>query len=77
VGGRSVGKVFGWGNMWGNLGAALSPVLLAHVAEGFGWGAVFTTCAGAFAVAGVCGLLMNATQPVEPLRIAEVPPPLE
>jgi ACS family glucarate transporter-like MFS transporter len=67
VGGRSVGKVFGWGNMWGNLGAALSPVLLARVALDFGWKAVFITCAGAFAFAGTCGMMMNAARPLEPL----------
>ena len=65
VGGRSVGKVFGWGNMWGNFGAALSPVLLARVGSDFGSNAMFLTCAGAFAFAGTCGLLMNAARPLE------------
>jgi nitrate/nitrite transporter NarK len=72
VGGPSVGKVFGFGNMWGNLGAALSPVLLTGVAEKFGWDAAFITCAGAFAFAGTCGLMMNAAKPLEPLPVANV-----
>ncbi len=31
VGGRYVGSVLGWGNMWGNLGAAVTPPLLIWI----------------------------------------------
>jgi MFS transporter, ACS family, glucarate transporter len=58
--------------MWGNLGAALSPVLLTGVAEEFGWHAAFITCAGAFAFAGTCGLMLNAAKPLEPLPAVNV-----
>ena len=57
VGGNNVGSVLGWGNMWGNLGATVSPVLLAIIIETPAWGyvAVFVVCAGAFVISGICG----------------------
>jgi sugar phosphate permease len=66
VGGRHVGSVLGWGNMWGNFGAWLSPVLLAVVVQEIGWDAMFLTCAGAFLVAGISSLGINASRPVVP-----------
>jgi MFS family permease len=35
VGGNHVGSVVGWSNMWGNFGAALSPVILGGVVSSF------------------------------------------
>jgi nitrate/nitrite transporter NarK len=64
VGGRHVGSVLGWGNMWGNLGAALSPLLLNWVLGPDRWYAVFLTCGAAFLVAGVCALGINAAVPL-------------
>lgn len=62
VGGRNVGFVLAWGNMWGNLGAWLSPIVLTAVQKAYGWNAVFVTCSGVFvAVAGV-SLLIDATK---------------
>ncbi len=66
VGGKNVGAALGWGNMWGNLGAALSPILLTQIRLAAGWDAAFICCGGAFAVAAVCGFLLDATKPVEP-----------
>ncbi|HEY2911069.1 MAG TPA: hypothetical protein VGI99_12530, partial [Gemmataceae bacterium] len=66
VGGRNVGAALGWGNMWGNLGAALSPVLLTEIRLEAGWNVAFTCCGIAFALAAVCGFLLDATKPVEP-----------
>ena len=71
VGGRSVGAALGWGNMWGNLGAALSPVLLTQIRTASGWDAAFTFCGVAFACAAVCGLLLDATKPVDATTSAE------
>jgi sugar phosphate permease len=65
VGGRHVGAALGWGNMWGNLGAALSPVLLARISREYGWDMVFTVCGASFVVAAFCGLLLDARRPLE------------
>jgi sugar phosphate permease len=66
VGGRHVGSVLGWSNMWGNLGGALSPLLLGLVIDLVSWRAMFQTCAGVFFLAGVCSLGINASRPVVP-----------
>jgi sugar phosphate permease len=66
VGGRNVGAALGWGNMWGNLGAAVSPPLLGNVARAAGWDAAFFLCGGLFVAAAVCGFLLDAPKPVEP-----------
>ncbi|MFQ5731367.1 MAG: MFS transporter [Planctomycetaceae bacterium] len=73
VGGRYVGSVLGWGNMWGNLGATVSPILLAWVIDNPAWGyeRMFVVCAGAFVVSGVCGLMIDATKPIAPPDEAE------
>jgi MFS family permease len=65
IGGRQVGPVLGWANMWGNIGAALSPLLLGVVQRNFGWPAVFTTCSILFAIAGLSGLMLNAKVPLK------------
>jgi sugar phosphate permease len=65
VGGRNVGAALGWGNMWGNLGAALSPVLLTAVKNAAGWDVVFVVGGTAFAAAAACGLMLDATRPVD------------
>jgi sugar phosphate permease len=66
VGGRHVGSVLGWGNMWGNFGAAVSPVALNALAESCGWDTVFLACAAAFFISGVAALGVDATIPVAP-----------
>lgn len=68
IGGRQVGSVLGWGNMWGNLGAAVSPLIYDfYLGENPGldeWNMMFLVCAGAFLFSGACGLLMDATKPI-------------
>ena len=66
VGGKNVGAALGWGNMWGNLGAALSPVLMTAIQKAAGWDAVFIVGGSAFVTSAICGFLLNATKPVEP-----------
>lgn len=61
VGGKHVGSVLGWGNMWGNLGATVSPVLLAWIFESYSWTIMFYVCATAFFLAGVTSLGVDAT----------------
>jgi ACS family glucarate transporter-like MFS transporter len=64
VGGRHVGSVLGWGNMWGNFGAALSPLLLNWVVGSDNWNAGFLTCGAAFLLSGVWSLGINAAVPI-------------
>jgi MFS family permease len=66
VGGKHVGSVLGWGNMWGNLGAAVSPIVLNGIAESYGWNVVFLACAAAFFVSGTAALFVDATIPIAP-----------
>src|SRR5690606_17465890 len=67
VGGRHVGSVLGWGNMWGNLGAAVTPpFLIAIVGEAENWNYAFIACAAAFFLSGVVALGINATIPIAP-----------
>ncbi len=75
VGGKYTASVLGWGNMWGNLGAAVAtPVLIYIVGEGptQNWNAAFMTCAGAFGIAGLAALGMNASKPIIPDDDAKV-----
>jgi sugar phosphate permease len=67
VGGRYIASVLGWGNMWGNLGATVSPILLEAIVRHYGgsWNAAFLTCAGAFFIAGVCGLAVDARRSID------------
>ncbi len=67
VGGSHVGSILGWGNMWGNLGAFVTPPLLIWiVGESYDWNRAFLACAAAFFVAGVTALAIDATVPVAP-----------
>lgn len=69
TGGRNTGSLFGWGNMWGNFGAALHakliPILLAStLGSTYGYGIVFVVCALCFFLAGICAMGMNASKPI-------------
>lgn len=67
VGGKHVGSVLGWGNMWGNLGAAVnSPLMLWAVGANERWDQAFMVCAGAFFLSGILSLGVNATIPIAP-----------
>lgn len=69
VGRRHVGSVLGWSNMWGNLGGAVSPLILGWVKASYQrWDEVFLTCAAVFLVAGVCALAVDAVTPVVPAQ---------
>lgn len=64
VGGRHVGSVMGWANMWGNFGAALSPIIFGVISQAFvhdlarGWQFAFLFCAGVQVLAALaaCGV---------------------
>ena len=64
VGGKHVGSVLGWGNMWGNLGAAVSPILLIWISVNYSWSHMFYTCAGIFLLSTICCLFIDASTPV-------------
>jgi MFS transporter, ACS family, glucarate transporter len=70
VGGRYVGSILGWGNMWGNLGAAMSPPIynffLGETPTIQDWNTMFLVGMGAFAFAGICALGIDATIPIAP-----------
>lgn len=70
VGGRYVGSVLGWGNMWGNLGAACSPMIydyfLGEHPTLANWNNMFWVCIGAFVLSGVFALGVDASKPIAP-----------
>jgi sugar phosphate permease len=69
VGGRHVGSVLGWANMWGNIGAAaiavLMPLLIAEGDREPNWDAAFILCAVGFLVAAVASLGIDASRPIQ------------
>jgi sugar phosphate permease len=65
VGGKNAGLVLGWGNMWGNLGAAASATLLVLAAKSCGWTSVFWICGGVFFAIAVLSLFVDATDTVD------------
>ncbi|MDA1015723.1 MAG: MFS transporter [Planctomycetota bacterium] len=66
VGGRHVGSILGWGNMWGNLGATISPILIGWAMSTNDWNTMFLLCAGSFGVAGCLALGIDATKRIAP-----------
>lgn len=65
VGGRYTASVLGWGNMWGNIGAAVSPLLLNDlVAQTSNWDGAFLACAIAFIISGLCGICVDARRSI-------------
>ncbi len=70
VGGRYVGSILGWGNMWGNLGAAVSPLIYNHFLGETpaidDWNRMFGVCCAAFVMAGFCAFGIDATIPIAP-----------
>lgn len=69
VGGRSTATVFGWANMWGNMGAAAISVMVPYLmsygeSTSYGQSFVFIACALAFFIAGLAALGMNPTRKI-------------
>ena len=71
VGGKHVGAVVGWANMWGNLGAACSPLVFGYLARMYvddvaaGWQVAFMVCGAIQLIAAVAALGINASKPLE------------
>jgi len=70
MGGKHVGSILGWGNMWGNIGAALSPLVLTPIIDKLGWNECFLACGIAFLVSGVTALGINAALPILPPEVS-------
>ncbi len=68
VGGKNTAACFGWGNMWGNLGAATTPVLVPYVLKYFDsnkdWHEAFIVFAAGYLAAALCALALNADKPL-------------
>lgn len=68
VGGRNTAAVFGWGNMWGNLGAATTPLLVPIVLQkwdGNGdWHEAFLLFSAGYLIALVAALGINANRKI-------------
>ena len=68
AGGKYVGSVLGWGNMWGNLGAAFGPLLynylLGENPSSAEWNNLFWLGLIAFVFAGVATFGLDASKPV-------------
>ena len=68
VGGSNTAAVFGWGNMWGNFGAATTPLLVPVVLEKWDtngdWNEAFLLFSGGYVVAALAALGINAERPV-------------
>ena len=69
VGGKNTAAVFGWGNMWGNFGAATTPLLVPIVLEKWDsngdWHEAFLLFACGYVVALIASLGINADRKVE------------
>lgn len=72
VGRRHTGVIMGWANMWGNLGAACSPILFGYIVRLYpnslsdGWRSAFIVCGLLQITAAVAALAINAAKPLEP-----------
>ena len=68
VGGRNTAAVFGWGNMWGNFGAATTPILVPIVLKQWDtngdWHEAFLLFSLGYLIAGLAALGINANRKI-------------
>ncbi|QDV12425.1 putative sulfoacetate transporter SauU [Rosistilla oblonga] len=68
VGGKNTAAVFGWGNMWGNFGAAVTPLLVPIVLKKWDhngdWHEAFYLFSAGYLVAALCALGINAQRKI-------------
>lgn len=79
IGGRYVGAILGWGNMWGNIGAFAAPLyfneMLGPNPTAADWNRVFLQCAVAYGIAGLSALGIDATIPIRNRETRSNSPP--
>ncbi|MCC7422207.1 MAG: MFS transporter [Planctomycetaceae bacterium] len=75
VGGKNVGAILGWGNMWGNFGAALAPLLYNRILGERptldDWSNIFICCLAACVLSGVGAFGIDATRPLGQKQTSE------
>ena len=59
LGGKHVGTVFSTMNMAGNLGAALTPIVVERLAAGWGWNLVLLFLSAVYVAAGLCWIFLK------------------
>ena len=68
ISGKHQAQLFGWGNMWGNIGAGLMPLLFTATLKAWDVNHDYQEgvwlCAAAFVLAGLFALGVNAETPV-------------
>jgi ACS family glucarate transporter-like MFS transporter len=68
ISGKYQAQLFGWGNMWGNFGAAIMPLLFTAALKAWDTNHDYHEgvwlCAAAFVLAGLFALGVNAEKPV-------------
>ncbi|MEI8211802.1 MAG: MFS transporter [Planctomycetota bacterium] len=69
IGGRNTATIYGWANMWGNLGATLSSLMVPYLMRwgesgGIGQALVFFVCSGFFFIACIASLGVDASKPL-------------
>lgn len=71
IGKKYAGTVLGWMNMWGNLGAFASPLVMGALSRSFGddtfkgWLCAFVVCAIIQVVAAICAFFIDAQRPLD------------
>jgi MFS family permease len=73
TGGKQVGAVLGWANMWGNFGGGVAQITMGLAAARWGWDGVLYCGAAAFAICGIAGMLTNAEEELFEERGDSVP----
>jgi nitrate/nitrite transporter NarK len=72
VGGKYTASILGWGNMWGNLGAAVAtPFYAAMLGKSAGlyeWNVLFASLGGIFMLGALGALVMDASRPMTVVR---------
>jgi nitrate/nitrite transporter NarK len=67
LGGKYAGTVSGAMNSWGNLGGAISPMVIGYVLQwtGSNWNLTFYIAAAVYAGGILCWLFLDSTTPIE------------